>query len=109
MPMMRGMGRWLPVEGFVEIRDDGSQIRARGQRFLEGAESGRVVPTLAGVPRLAQRAGQTRFFPGPTLSQSVALLAKRLPGGVVEHAGLGLGERLLDLEHLRQQLGRSLR
>src|SRR5712692_9963501 len=109
IPTMGGMGPLLLVQCFAEVRDHRAQIGARGERRLERLEHRRPLRGVGGVPRLAQLTGQTRLFLSVTLSQPVALLPERLSGGVVEHAGPGLGQRLLDLEHLGQQLGRGLR
>src|SRR5262245_34626900 len=107
-PMMRGNLISL-TQRLTEVVDHGAQVRAGGQRLLEIGQDGRPASRARRVPRGGQRADQSGLFLGLARDQVLALLGQRAPASVIEPAGLGLGQRFLDLEHLRQQLGRSLR
>jgi hypothetical protein len=107
MPMMRDTG-FLLSECFRQVRDHRPQIRARGQRLLQRREGGRPLRVPGCVPALRQRPPQSRLLLGVALAQAVALLDERGPGAAVERAGLGLGQRFLDLEHLGQESRRRL-
>src|SRR5262249_58517304 len=68
----------------------------------------RALAGLCGVPCLAERASQARLLVLVALPEPIALGGQRFLRGGLEPARLRLLERLLDLEHLLEQLGRRL-
>src|SRR5215510_9379227 len=98
----------LAFEGSREIVDHCAEVGPCRQRVLERGEGGRLAGDGGGVPGLAQRPGDLRLGLGHTGFEPRALLGQRGARGVVEGAGLGLLECLLELEHLAEQRRRSL-
>src|SRR5437870_9171795 len=112
MPTMRDITLRCASERLVDVVDDGSQIRPHRQGFLEGRQRPGPFGGPGRVPRLAERPAQSRFFLLVARAQPLSLGGERLPRAGVEPVRLprlGFLERLLDLEHLLEQLGRRLR
>src|SRR3990167_2070666 len=112
MPTMRDMAFLALSQRLGEVVDDRREVRARRERLLARREHERPLAGVGGVPRGGERAGEARPPPPPGgggRGPGRGAGAGGGPGGPpvavrVEPAGLGLRERLLDLEHLLEQL-----
>src|SRR4051812_42930918 len=109
MPMMRDMPLPARAERVREIVDDRPEKRARGERVLETRDRRRLLRRRGRLPRIAELARDARLFVGATGDQALALLGERGTRRLVELAAARFLQRLLDLEHLFQELRRRLR
>src|SRR5262245_15939092 len=108
MPTMRDIPLPGASERFVDVVDDGPEVRPRRERLLERRQRGGPLGGSGRVPGLGQRAAQPRLFVLVARVQPLTLGAQSLAGAGVEPAGFRLLQRLLDLEHLLEQLRRRL-
>src|SRR5712691_3521286 len=108
MPTIRDIAFLALPEGVVQVVDHRAEVRADRQRLLHGSEHALPLRRLGGVPPLTERPDEPDLIVPQPRHQAVALDDERGAAGLVEAARLGLRERLLDLEHLHQQLGRGL-
>src|SRR5687767_13042827 len=109
MPTMRDMLILILSERFAQIVDDGAQVRAHGKALLEPGEERRSVGT--GVHRRVPVAGPAhqRLLLRPLpISQTLSLLAKPSPRPLVESARPRFLQRFLHLQHLLEEVPRSL-
>src|SRR5690349_5121759 len=102
IPMMDGIR--LLAERFGQILDHRTQVGAGGERGLERGEHLRAIGGRRAVPATAQRPREPPVFVLQACAQGRPLVDERGARGLVERAGARLRERLLDLEHLLQQL-----
>src|SRR5262245_58965876 len=103
MPMMRDMPLFL-AQNLGQILDDRPEIGARRQRFGAGGQNARALGDGSPIPGFRQRSAQPRLLLAVASPQAAQLLAERGAAGLVEPSRLGLLERLLDLEHLGEEL-----
>src|SRR3989454_6930314 len=110
MPMMRDMlsRAFFLAQRLPQILDDGLEISPGGESLFEELPELRTPRVVGGVPGRAERSGQLRVCLPQPLPQPLPLGPQRRPRPLIEPAGLGLGQGLLDLEHLLEQFGRRL-
>src|SRR3990167_2952379 len=108
MPTIRDMSVLTLSERGPQVVDHRAEIRPGRQRVLECGDEAGPLGRDRRVPRLAERPGPRRLDLHETHGQLLALGPQRLAAARVETAGLSVLERLLDLEHLLEQLGRRL-
>src|ERR1051325_33288 len=115
IPMMRDMsfpglaGSAGFAERLAEVVDHGAQIGAGREGFLERGDDVGPLRGRGRVPRGAELARDARLFGLAARDQPLALRRQRGARRVVESARARVLQRLLDLEHLLEQLRRSLR
>src|SRR5947208_1037980 len=108
MPTMRDIAFQAFPEGVVQVVDHRAEVRARRQRFLHGGEHALPLRRRGGIPPLGERPHEPGVLLLQPDHQTIARGDERGAAGLVEATHLRLRERLLDLEHLLQQLGRRL-
>src|SRR5262245_59330853 len=116
IPMILSMvGLALPclvLERLAQIVDHGPEIGAGRQALLELRQCPRPLRRGRVIPRPRERTGEPGLLVVEARRESLALGRERLPRRIVELSGSrlgpGLGQGLLDLEHLLEQLRRRL-
>src|SRR5688572_26724946 len=103
MPMMRDT-LVLLSQRLRQVVDDRPQIGARRERGLDPREHGGTLAGGGRIPRLAELGAHALFLDPPSRGEPLPLLGERGAAGGVQSARAQVGQRLLDLEHLLQQL-----
>src|SRR6266851_3221733 len=105
MPTMRDMRVLILSERVAQVVDHRAEIRPRGQSLLEPRQERFGVASGIGHPIPLPEARDDGGFPGGlTHDQALPRLGEPAARRLVQPATLGRLERLLDLEHLLEQV-----